>query len=997
MNLNIPFAEGLDLKTDPKQVTPGKFLALSNSVFTKGGLLTKRNGYESLTNIDADYLNTLTTFNGNLTAIGQSLYAYSQDTEQWINKGDIVPVSLSTLSLVRSSSEQETVDVSVLENGLTCTVWEDSIGTSNYQVIDSTTGQVIVPSTALQTGAEVPRVFNLGRYFVITYLINITGTIHLRYISIVTNDITMVSAPVDLSTQVALITSAYDGQIISGQLYIAWDGSDGGGAVRITKLDQYLNQGATVALAGQNAEIISICGDLTGVSPTVWLSYKDSTDDGYSANFTSNLGALLATTQIWNNIDAVNLTSFAQNSINTVYYQTLNNYSYAAIRSDFMSSVTITSLGVVGSPIIILRSVALASKAFMINGVVYMLVTYGSDLQPTYFLIDSEGNIVAKLAYSNGGGYPSNQILSNAIVYGTVVNIGYLFKGNLTAVNKEQTGTVGGIYSQTGINLASFDLASEAMVSSEIGGSLHFASGFLWMYDGVKPVEHGFHVWPDNLLATTSTLGGFLTAQQYFYQVTYEWTDSQGNIHRSAPSLPLDVDLSASATSTNSVTLNIPTLRLTYKTAPNSVRILIYRWSTTNQQYYQITSIQSPTLNNPAVDSIAYVDTLADTSIIGNALIYTTGGVIENIGAPSSPGITLFKSRLFLIDSENRNLIWYSKQVIQNTPVEMSDLLTVFVAPTTGAQGSTGDCTVLSAMDDKLIIFKAGAIYYMTGTGPDNTGASNDFTDPIFITATVGCTNPQSVTFMPNGIMFQSDKGIWLLGRDLSTTYIGAAVEDFNTSVVNSALTIPATNQCRFTLDTGQTLMYDYYFGQWGTFTNVPAISSTIYQDQHTFLNIYGAILQESEGLYLDGSKPVLLSFTTGWMNLAGLQGYIRAYSFYLEAEYITPHKLQIQIAYDYNSYPSQSSIILPDNFTPNYGGDSLYVTTSPYGGPGTDERWRVFLEKQKCEAFQIILNEVYDGTYGVPAGAGFTLSGIDMLVGVKSRYPRLNPARSVG
>lgn len=995
--LNIPMAEGLDLKTDPKQVSPGKFLALSNSVFTKGGLLTKRNGFRSLTTLDADYLKTLTTYNGNLTAIGQSLFAFSQDSEQWINKGDIFPVSLRTLPLVRTSTSQTTVDVAVTEEGLTCTAWEDSSGESKYEIIDSTTGQVIVPGTALETGAKLPRVFLLGRYFIITYLLNVSGTIHLKYIYVVVNNINIVGPPTDISTQVKAITSAYDGQVVEDNLYIAWDGSDGGNAVRITHIDSNLNDFLTMVLAGKDAEVISICGDTTGSNPTVWLSFKDSSDDGWSAEFNEDLATLLAPTQIWNNIDAVNLTSFAEDDVNTVFYETRNTYSYSAVRSDYISSVTITNLGVVGTPTLLIRSVGLASKAFQINGIVYMLTAYNGGFQPTYFLIDNVGQVVAKLAYSNGGGYPANQILSNALVYDTSVYIGYLFKDNLTAVNKNQTGATGSIYTQTGINLATFDLSLEAMVSAEIGGSLHFASGFLWMYDGVKPVEHGFHLWPEDIVATTSSTGGNLTAQQYFYQVTYEWTDSQGNIHRSAPSTPVNVNLSSSMTSTNSVVLNIPTLRLTYKTAPNSVRILIYRWSTANQQYYQITSIASPTINNPAVDSVSYSDTLADSSIIGNALIYTTGGVIENIGAPSAAGMSLFKSRLFIINSEDRNLLGYSKQVVQNTPVDMSDLLTVFVAPTTGAQGSTGECTVLSTMDDKLIIFKSDAIYYMTGTGPDNTGASNDFTDPIFITSTVGCTNPQSLTFMPNGIMFQSDKGIWLLGRDLSTQYIGAQVEDYNSANVNSASTIPATNQCRFTLDTGVTLMYDYYFGQWGTFKNVPAISSTIYQSKHTLLNSFGAILQEASGMYLDGAKPVLMSFTTGWMNLAGVQGFIRAYSFYLEATYITPHKLQLQVAYDYNTNPTQSSTIMPDNFTPNYGNDELYGSTSPYGGPGNEEDWQIFFERQKCKAFQITLNEIYDGTYAIPAGAGFTLSGINMLVGVKARYPKLPASRSVG
>ena len=269
---------------------------------------------------------------------------------------------------------------------------------------------------------------------------------------------------------------------------------------------------------------------------------------------------------------------------------------------------------------------------------------------------------------------------------------------------------------------------------------------------------------------------------------------------------------------------------------------------------------------------MSYVDTLSDAQILGNSLIYTTGGVIENIGAPATAITTLFKSRLFLVDSEDKNLLWFSKQVIEAVPVEMSDLFTKYIAPTTSAQGATGPITALSAMDDKLIIFKKDAIYYITGTGPDNTGSNDDFSEPVFITSTVGCANPLSIVFSPRGLMFQSDKGIWLLGRDLSTSYIGADVEQFNASVVQSAVNVPATNQVRFTLSTGETLMFDYYYSQWATFIGVPAISSTLFQGFHTYINSFGQVYQESPGTYLDGSRPVLMSFTTSWINTAGLR-----------------------------------------------------------------------------------------------------------------------------
>ena len=105
-NLNINFMQGLDLKNDPLQVQPGKFLALENSVFDKLGRLTKRNGYGFLPgtlNTDTTFL---TTFNGNLTAVGSQLQAYSQGSEMWVTKGTVQPASLSVLPLIRSNVNQ---------------------------------------------------------------------------------------------------------------------------------------------------------------------------------------------------------------------------------------------------------------------------------------------------------------------------------------------------------------------------------------------------------------------------------------------------------------------------------------------------------------------------------------------------------------------------------------------------------------------------------------------------------------------------------------------------------------------------------------------------------------------------------------------------------------------------------------------------------------------------------------------------------------------------
>ena len=89
-SIKVNFAQGLDTKTDPKQLAIGNFLSLENTVFTNGGLLQKRNGFKQLPAVPANgnyaYLNT---FNDDLTAIGNDIAAYSIPTNTWVQKGEL--------------------------------------------------------------------------------------------------------------------------------------------------------------------------------------------------------------------------------------------------------------------------------------------------------------------------------------------------------------------------------------------------------------------------------------------------------------------------------------------------------------------------------------------------------------------------------------------------------------------------------------------------------------------------------------------------------------------------------------------------------------------------------------------------------------------------------------------------------------------------------------------------------------------------------------------
>jgi hypothetical protein len=186
----INFAKGLDNKTDPWQVSFDNFQSLTNQVFLKGGRLTKRNGNERLPDLPSD-ASYITTFNDNPTAIGNNIYALNESDSDWVNKGSIQPLQLSTLALIRNNLNQIQCDSAVSTTGLVCTVYSESnasVVTYKYAIANVTTGQNIVAPTAIPVSSGTvtgsPRVFVLGNFFVVVFTNVISATSHLQYIAI---------------------------------------------------------------------------------------------------------------------------------------------------------------------------------------------------------------------------------------------------------------------------------------------------------------------------------------------------------------------------------------------------------------------------------------------------------------------------------------------------------------------------------------------------------------------------------------------------------------------------------------------------------------------------------------------------------------------------------------------------------------------------------------------------------------------------------------------
>lgn len=569
-NLPISFGQGLDTKTDPKQVVPGKLIVLQNASFKTLKEIRKRDGYATLTkNIQnggtvssgvgiSSYLDELVSLDG------QVLYTYSSELNVQISRGLMKPVDLSISSVVRNTTSQSVPDMAYhTASKLKCFTWSDSgfEGANCYQVIDSETGAIVAgglfPGEIIDSQGKM-KVLTLGDNFIFLYLDSVTGFLTYRTVSV--SNPTILSSPVLVANDISPDVEAFDATIIDGSAYIVY--RKGTTQVAFYSLSPSLAMSSQYVVTVGNAvdAAISICGD---ASFNVWVSYATTTH-----LYTFIVNQALNTTLL-NPVtvdSSLNATGFVCYNITMAIIGTMATifYEQFGTSSAFIKSGTVAFSGTVVAGANLILRVGLASKAIVYSGVPYFLSIYAGDLrksptgqakqtslEPTYFLINSSGKCVLKLCPSLSmlGYFTSGLLPEIVIINGTEFSLPYLIQDAepIPSANGNQT-------ANTGLNNANFDFQIAQPVSKLVNAAnLHLASGQLWMYDSINVVEHGFHIYPENLdYAFPIVAGGGIGpsvnynasgVNQVQYIGVYRWVDNQGQRHVSATSPALTINL----------------------------------------------------------------------------------------------------------------------------------------------------------------------------------------------------------------------------------------------------------------------------------------------------------------------------------------------------------------------------------------------------------------------------------------------------------------------
>ena len=974
----IPFSQGLETKADQYQIPLGKMDLLVNCLFDTTNEFTMRNGYSSLgTNAEILSQNAtantaaiisksygVTSFRSELLQFdGVYLYAYSDESQTWYTRGYYLPTTLSVASISRIGAA---ADMAISQNSNRCYVWLSNARV-NYKILDTNDVELsggIIPASIGPAFADpgfvrvewLQTTVNTGYFVIIVGPSSAGNTQYGTFLD---------TKPDSLIANVGSLTTVFgaieDTTVIANTLYVLNDNN----AYWITPPNTAngpLSSPTTFVLAGGGSKCVF--GDSSNNVLIAYVSGVNILVDAYTSQFAST---------IFTAQNLVSTGAATKGNVTATYNAGLNTYVVSWLET------TIDSVGLVYGvyyasfsigPFTIKQSrlaaiagqVKVLAKTYNIGSQVFLPIAYASPIGvgqsfspegfdfvvylPEYYDKPISGSPpiaspVAKFAYGTGIADSSIPSAASSRVVGQIVQIPFVVTNGISSV------------------IVTHGYTPQSV---EIGNNLNLSGGITSAYDGQTIAEQNFHYAPVIVDISQGT-GGHIADGTYLYTLTYEWIDNQGQLHLSETALPVSFTVAGGG---GTASVHIKSYGLAISAKSNNVFFVLWRSQkdATNGNYNRV-----PT-SSPSVPGVlqSFTDTFVDTAIQGNQLLYTAGGVVDNISPPASIAIWTYSNRLLAIPADSRLQWWYSQAVIPGTPVQFSE---VFV---NNVDAKGGNLTSGAQMDDKNVLFKSGSIFYMTGQGPSPSGLNSDFVDAQLVVADAGCDAVNSIVLMPQGLMYQSAKGIYLLDRSLQNGYIGEGVQQYNGYTVVDADIMPNYREIRFMTNNGVVLVYDYNQQQWSTFGPISGVDAHLWKGNYVYVDSSGVVHTETPGQFVDGATPITMEMETGWLNLDQLQGFMRFYKALIVGHYLSPHNMTVQISYDLEGAPTQTDII------------SVPGSLTPY-------QWRVFTNRQKVQSIKIYIAV----TATTPFGQAASISSLALEIGMKTGLKRMPAAQSYG
>jgi hypothetical protein len=934
---SLPIVKGMQTQEDNKLAQNDTFETIENWEFNKLGGLKKRTGLDNITNaiqgggvLSKPVL--LDTLKDELVCISDNkLYAYSPSQDLWVLKGN-APQAIATNTPILNANEVNS-QIRMVEAGnyqiYLYVKSKDFVSTLYFSTIDKQTNTIITQDQVV-SNALVD--FDLVKVGSKVYVLYPESNQNIKYVEIQGPAYKTLGTPGTLvsDNNFSVFPDEFSAQADSTDVYLAYHSVSG--QITVAKFNSSMSLQWTNAIG---PSISGFCAIEINSQSSTQVCAVYSYDSAASTYFTviNKTGSIAIS---HSTLDV----SYGYGRFFVGYSQSLDSLEVIVNDANVLPSNIFSAYKYViplsGAPLgraVVSSLWICGSHGISINGDLYYLFLNTDPGQSAYMLYSPTANkYLAKFlvgdAESNSTSNPPQSNKGYPILSGTEILAPGIKKGvGLTSIVR--------LEADTDIN--------QKLNSIEFHNLLNISGGITKVYDGGYIAEMGFHNYP--YIIGQAASGGTITAGTYIFKATYSWTDKFGQYWESSPSNIQQVAVSG----TQKVSLIVSSLMFTEKEYKD-LFINIYM-TQNNGTVYHLKTTQQVIQGDPT----ATIDIITGINAT-EQLLYTNGGVIENICPPPSLSFASSQNRLFIHSSDDKNEVWFSKEISKGYGIETTDVFVI----RTDSTALKGDVEAIGAMDEKVIFFKQNSIYASIGQGPNNTGTQGDFSLPQLVMADVGCPYPRSVVITPAGLMFKSLKGIYTLGRGLQVEYTGVNMEAYNSEAVTSAQLMETKNQVRFTTTT-RCMVFDYFVNAWTTFSNFGCEDSAQWNNAHVIgVGSTENLVKKQGSTYADNTSPVNTTIESTWIELKDLAGFQRINRMTILGEYKSPHTLSMSI---YNNYLVTS----PDTYSVPVSTDGIYIS-------------RVHIKTQKTTSFKFKLVE----SNTAPLGAGFTLAGFTFDVGLK-------------
>jgi len=519
-------------------------------------------------------------------------------------------------------------------------------------------------------------------------------------------------------------------------------------------------------------------------------------------------------------------------------------------------------------------------------------------------------------------------------------------------------------------------------------GCAIIGGGYVGWYDGAATFELGFAKPP--MIYSLTQAAGTVPNGTYTYSNLYAQVDFAGVLHRSLPSPGTEEVFGGTAKDVAMVAQSLPGSRRPaadmtcewYRSGLDAIPRRINRSAENIPNSFSAATLQALTDNRPVAD--LYVQR------------YTTGGILEAVAPEGARVVHVARERLWAGGFFRGDRIQYSKLVVPSSYGETTIAPELFET-LSRISGNGEQIVAITSLDSATVIFTSSSIYLVSGYGPEATGRGDDTSRLTRVSSDTGCTEFRSVVCGPDGIYFQTSRGIYMLDRSFSVTPIGEPVRPLLDSypVVTSAVLVSSQRQVRFTVvnsaggaTDGRILVYDYRAGAWfewhiqyrtggtpPTATVVPTgggLANSVYYIIHDDQPYF----EDSSTYFDDVSIWVESRIKTGVIQPAGPLQWMGVYQITVMAEYKDAHQFHLAI-YQNHSATAADSAEWPDATLQLLADPArMHVKRKPGGSVSS-----------KVEAIAV---EMWDSEDGSPrTGQGFEIHGLAVdleLIGGSAR-----------